>query len=292
MDPSRIRSVAWQTAIMVGLAGQVFTGCDHTPWTKYGQLEVDLPTDRVALVGKPSEGGRRVVEQPHWGARVFDVFDVGGRRSDYVCADGGRLKNWSQFKAVPVPGRQVVLEERYQPAYPDGNPWPEFRLSTEDGESPNRLASTPPGFTVAFTHVLYVFDAPALLWASYGPKGQLFQMGTTDGSISSYYNTAMFGVDNPFAAYRLPEHFDGVTGAPPLGGAFDRGLAAVSSGLFPASRLVGCYVANRSLSLDLLELRSYDAAGRRLAREYFQYQPRPYDQKIASVYTKSFAKRF
>ena len=254
---------------------------------RYGRLAVAPLESTVAVLDRETTRGWHTVERSNVHFRIFDLFDTTVRRSDTVWVQDGLVFDWNQYKAIALAGgRSLILHERFQPQSRLGNPWSEFRVSANDGELPEASVADSITFSVQFTHLLYLFDPPAMLWADYDKHGDLVRIAAANQSGSTYFHVSLakkWGESYAFATYDFPPRFDAERGAPPISASVTNGLSAITSSRFPSGSLVGCFVLNRSPRLDIMELRSFGSVGQPLGRRLLHYRTRPYDKEIAEV---------
>jgi hypothetical protein len=263
-------------------------GCETE---KHGRLKIVSAKVGITILDQEATKGWRTVERTHSLYRIFDVFDTTGRRSDHVWVNGGFLHDWNRYKSIVIgDGKAIVLHERLSLGTPfKGQLWPEFFVSTKDGEVPEVDTRASNRFPVLSSHLLYLFEPMGLLWADYNSKGELDRIAASDQSGSTYFHVSLaqaWGASNAFAAYQIPPRFDARHGVPPVNRVFTNGLAAIASSKFPTGRLVGCFALNRSRRLDLMELRSFSPIGQPLGSTLLRYRARPYDKELAEWYLK------
>ena len=277
------------------LAMAAFVGCirdrgGSAESVQHGRLRVVPAKGAVTILDREAPEKWRTVERSHVAYRIFDVFDVAGRRSDNVWVESGFVFDWNQYKSIVLAdGKALVVREGFRPGKPLANLWPEFFVSGKDGELPEASTEARNPFPVVFSHLLYLFEPPAVLWADYDAQGILARIGAAEQSGGIYFHASLakkWGTVNPLAAYQIPARLDARNGVPPINAILTNGLAAITSSKFPAGRLVGCFVLNRSTRLDVVELRSFNPTGQPVGATLLRYRPRPYDKEIAEAYLR------
>lgn len=262
-------------------------GCSKTPSTiggsqsAYVDFEVDTQTNAIRRIGAEPN---RLQNIPHVRFDRFNVLDTVGRKSDVVWIDNGVVYDWNQYKLLSnTPNGGLVLHQRFQPLFPDGNPWDEFLINDSLGETGVALDSLPEEMSREQLHFVYVYGSAGLMAASYDCNGQLIRIFARHdgGGTADYPEPGRLG---PFVAYGLPKQFINPIIEPPLNDVLRTGLDRITASKYPGGPLTNVLVVEEFGLGRVYSIREFNISGQELTQSVLQFGNRPYDQAIVNAH--------
>jgi hypothetical protein len=243
----------------------------------YADFIVNVQSNSIKRAGiNPS----RLRAVPNSRFDIFEVLDANGRKSDEVWIKNESVFDWNQFKLLAdtsVGG--VVLRQRFQPDFPDGNPWDDFLIDASAGETGVQLESIPDGLSREQIHLIYVFQSAGLMAASYDANGKLIRISARHDVNATFWYPHL-GSDSPFAAYKLPQQFNDSPIDPPLNDALRNGLGKITSSNYPDLALAHVVVVEEFTLGRVYSIREFDRDGQAVSNKTLQFSSRPYDREI------------
>lgn len=192
----------------------------------------------------------------------------------------GKVFDWNQYKEIAQTSNgSIVLHERFQPEFPDGNPWVSYTFSTTEGERGQHAESIPDTSKVERLDLVYLFQDGSLLSASYDGEGKLiFIQAQHDLAMSAYL--PILGMDNPFAVYGIPISIRHQLDRPPLNDKLRSGIAkGVSIATTNAPLDIAFLIRQYDIG-SLFEVIRRDAKNELRSTNIISFVKRPYDRHI------------
>ena len=247
----------------------------------YADLIVNVQSKSIKRAGiNPS----RLRAVPNSRFDIFEVLDANGRISDEVWIKNESVYDWNQFKLlVNTPLGGLVLRQRFQPVFPEGNPKDDFLIDASAGETGVQLESIPDNLSREQIHLIYVFQSAGLMVASYDTHGKLIRISARHDVKASFWYPQP-GPDNPFAAYKLPQQFNDSTIDPPLNDALRNGLGKITSSDYPDHSLAHVVVVEEFTLGQVYSIREFDRDGQLISDKTLQFSGRPYDHEIMKAH--------
>lgn len=275
--------------LIVGLSlSALVFACDRTRsgsnesefTTQYRGFLIDTRSHSASAAEAGPSDDWTIITVPNTRFEIFDILTAEGRRADNLWLRDGKVFDWNQYKQIAQTNRgSLVLHERFQPDYPDGNPWPSFLISAIDGESGHRVDSLRADSTLESIDFVYVYEDGSLLAASYDAQGKLVIIQARQDLGGGAYHPGG-SMDNPFAAYGLPESISPQIDEPHVNDELREGLAKTTSYAYKNAPLETAFVVRQYELGRLFQIIRQSAKDGRTSSQLIRFANRPYDKQI------------
>jgi hypothetical protein len=219
----------------------------------------------------------RVVHSPHVRYVIYDVLDERGRRSDNIWILKGKVFDWNQYKLLAeTPHGSVSVHQRFQPEAPEGNPWDDFVLDPDDGETGQLLDDRPGGLSVEQLHLVYMYESDGLVTASYDGSGRVVRCSAESKRRAHFEYPPL----DEFESVGLPARVSTEAAEPPLSEGLAIGPGKLVSVDAPSYPLVHILLVRQFDLGRIFEVVEFNAKRHLLKRRWIRFAGRPYDAAI------------
>lgn len=248
----------------------------QAPSTYHG-IEID-PTSHAITIDKARL-------DPQWSlswsrdVHYKDVELLGptGACVDSILFNEKGVRDWYHFRRLgATPLGSLVIEDRFEPPFPDGDPYPFYKISSIHGETATELPLEPRGTNLLATDLVYVYKNGGLLVAQYNADGALRVVMASHGLRTSCGYPDM-NIEQ-FAAYALPLQLDADVAEPPINDALLSGLGHVTVSSYSPSPLQSRWLIAYSASDQKIWTNTISATGTKESR-LLQFGDWPYSSR-------------
>lgn len=246
-------------------------------WQSYHGIDVDPVSHAISVDENRVDAQWTLSWSRHVHYKDLDLLGPTGTCVDNVLFNEKGVRDWKHFRRLgAMPSGSLVIQDRFEPPFPGGDPFPSYIISSIHGEIAKELPFAPRGTDLRATDLVYVYKDGSLLAAQYDAHGELRTVIASQGLKTSqgYPNMNI----SRFAAYALPTRIDADLVEPPINDALLSGLGHVAGASYRPSPLQSRWLIAYSASDQKVWTHTVTADGAKESR-LLQFHDWPYSSR-------------